>query len=124
MKSQKGRLTTFKPSDEEPLYDLDYDADLIAQSIAKQYQILPSAQEELSYKEWLLLLSGLMEDTPLGQIVLIRKEKDPKRIQNFSKYEKRVQHEWRSFLAKKKSEKAKPEDFAKMFEAAFSKMFS
>ncbi|MDO4864642.1 MAG: Gp15 family bacteriophage protein [Ruminococcus sp.] len=119
---RRGRTSPFPKSD--PWYDLEHDADLIAQSIAKQYQILPSKQEKLPYTEWLLLLSGIMEDTPLGQIVLIRKEDDPKRIKSFSVYEKRIHNEWRSFLANRKVKQgAKPEDFAKVFEATFAKMF-
>ena len=70
-------------------------------------------------------MSGIMEDTPLGRIVLIRKEDDPKRIANFSDYEKRVRNEWRSFIAHKKIENGgKPEDFAMRFSEMFSKMFS
>nr|MCR4889008.1 bacteriophage Gp15 family protein [Ruminococcus sp.] len=52
-------------------YDLEYDRELIVQSVAKQYGLLPSEQEEMSYSEWLLLVGGIMEDTPLGQTVLI-----------------------------------------------------
>jgi hypothetical protein len=109
----------------EVWYDLDFDADLITQSVAKQYKLLPSEQENIHYAEWLLLVSGIMGDTPLGQIVIIRKEKDPERIKCFTPYERRIHNEWRSFLAKTKlASGEKPEDYAKMFEAAFSKMFS
>lgn len=123
MSRRRQRSSPF-PSSEDVWYDLEHDADIIAQSIAKQYQILPSEQEKLRYSEWLLLIGGLMEDTPLGQIVLIRKEGDPERLKKFSNYEKRIRNEWRSFLANKKKEQGmKPEDVAKMFEAAFAKMF-
>ena len=65
-----------------------------------------------------------MEDTPLGQVVLIRKENDPERLKHFSNYEKRIRNEWRNFLAnKKKKQGMKPEDVAKMFEAACAMMF-
>lgn len=78
----------------------------------------------MHYSEWLLLVSGIMGDTPLGQIVIIRKEKDPERIKRFTPYERRIHNEWRSFLAKRKlASGEKPEDFAKMFEAAFSRLF-
>lgn len=66
-----------------------------------------------------------MEDTPLGQIVLIRKEDDPKRLANYTDYEKRIRNEWRSFIAHKKMEQGeKPEESAMRFAAMFSKMFS
>ena len=45
-------------------------------------------------------------------------------ITKSSQSEKRIRNEWRSFLANKKKEQGmKPEDVAKMFEAAFAKMF-
>ena len=97
------------------------------QSIAKQYQLLPSQQEELPYSEWLLLVGGIMEDTPLGQTVLIRKEKDPKRIKSFTPYERQIYIEWRSFTAARKltegGEKKRPEEFSLQFEKLFASMF-
>ena len=95
------------------------------QSVAKQYGILPSDQEELHYRDWLLLVGGIMEDTPLGRTVLIRKENDKERLKHFTQYEHRVRNEWRNFRAKQKmkTEHKKPEDFAGMFEKMFAKMF-
>lgn len=106
-------------------YDPEHDRDLIVQSIAKQYGILPSAQGELPYGEWAVLVSGIMEDTPLGQTVLIRKEEDRNRLKNFTKYEHRIRNEWRSFIAQQKTErdKMRPEDYAVNFEKMFASMF-
>ena len=64
-------------------YDLEYDRTLIEQSIAKQYRVLPSEQGDLHYSDWLKMVSGLMDDTPLGRIVMIRSENDKERIKNF-----------------------------------------
>ena len=97
------------------------------QSVAKQYGLLPSEQEELRYNEWILLVSGLMEDTPLGQIVLIRKEDNKDRLKNFTQYEHHIRNEWRNFRAKQKlisGDVRKAEDFAAQFEKMFAKMFS
>lgn len=121
MKSRRRKRSPFPNS--ESWYDLEYDKDLISQSIAKQYKLLPSEQEKIHYSEWLLLVGGLMEDTPLGQIVLIRKEKDRDRIKRFTPYEMRIHNEWRSFRTKKLLANAKPEDFSKQFEKMFSAMF-
>ena len=108
----------------EKWYDLEYDKDLIVQSVAKQYGILPSEQDEMHYGEWILLVGGLMEDTPLGQTVLIRKENDKERLKCFTRHEHRIRNEWRSFIAKQQlSRNKKPEDFAKMFEDMFKNMF-
>lgn len=44
-----------------------------------------------------------MPDTPLGRIVSIRAEKDPKAIAKFSKEEKRIRNDW----LRRKNQKAK-----------------
>lgn len=123
MKSRRRKRTPFPSPNSEVWYDLEHDAELITQSVAKQYKLLPSEQEKIHYSEWLLLVGGLMEDTPLGQIVLIRKEKDRDRIKRFTPYEMRIHNEWRSFRTKKLLANAKPEDFSKQFEKMFSAMF-
>ena len=56
---------------------------LIEQSIAKQYRVLPSEQGDLRYSDWIKMVSGLMDDTPLGRIVMIRSETDKERIKIF-----------------------------------------
>jgi len=64
-----------------------------------------------------------MEDTPLGQVVLIRKESDRNRLKNFTKYEHRIRNEWQTFRAGQKSEKKSAESYAVDFEKMFSAMF-
>lgn len=123
MKSRRRKRTPFPSPNSEVWYDLEHDAELITQSVAKQYKLLPSEQEKIHYSEWLLLVGGLMEDTPLGQIVLIRREQDRDRIKRFTPYEMRIHNEWRSFRTKKLLANAKPEDFSKQFEKMFSAMF-
>lgn len=120
------RQTAFaKNRNEEVWYDLEHDKDLIAQSVAKQYGILPSEQEELHYSDWLLLVGALMEDTPLGMTVMIRRENDRKRLEHFTGHEHRIRNEWREFTAKKRigTETKKPEDYAGFFEKLFENMF-
>ena len=48
----------------------------------------------MSWGEFCSLLSGLMQDTPLGQIVGIRSEKDPKKIKNFTKEQRKIRNDW------------------------------
>jgi len=43
------------------------------------------------------LLSGLSADTPLGRVVAIRMEKDPKIIKKFGEWEKRIRSDWARF---------------------------
>ncbi len=82
----------------DDFYDLEYDAVLIEQSIAKQYHILPSQQEDLSYSDWAKLVSGLMNDTPLGKVVEIRSEDDAEIIKNMTKEQLAIRSEWQSFV--------------------------
>jgi hypothetical protein len=111
---------------EQTYYDPDFDRELILQSIAKQYHILPSEQEELHYSDWRRLVSGLMHDTPLGRVVNIRAETDDKIISNFGAYEKRVRSEWRAFRDTQIREKFTEADrleTARYFEKMFANMF-
>ena len=121
MKSQRTRIRF--PNSEEKWYDLDHDRELIEQSIAKQYHILPSEQGSLHYSDWRLLIGGLMEDTPLGQTVLIRKENSPDRLKNFTQHEHRIRNSWRNFRAQHMKSVQAPEQFAAMFERMFKNMF-
>lgn len=57
----------------------------------------------MSWAEFCSLLAGIMPDTPLGRIVAIRAEKDPKVIKKFSTDQKRIRSEW----ILRKSEKIK-----------------
>lgn len=67
---------------------------LIEQSIAKQYGILPSEQESLRYSDWAKMVSGLMEDTPLGRVVSIRSEDDPDVIRHMTPDQRRMRSDW------------------------------
>lgn len=48
----------------------------------------------MSWQEFCTLLSGILPETPLGKIVAIRAEKDPKVLQKFTPEQKRVRNEW------------------------------
>ena len=56
-----------------------------------------------------------MPNTPLGQIVSIRAEKDPKVIKNFSKDQKKIRSDW----LKRKNQKAKESGNSTIDWAAF-----
>ncbi|MDE5936257.1 MAG: hypothetical protein K2G83_02500 [Ruminococcus sp.] len=96
---------------------------MITQSVAKQYGILPNEQEEMHYTEWLLLVGGIMEDTPLGQTVLIRKENDRDRLKHFTQHEHRIRNEWREFRTEQKKIEISPEKMTEYWENMFSEMF-
>lgn len=98
---------------------------LIEQSIATQYGILPQEQGELPYSEWSKLVSGLMENTPLGKVVETRGESDPKVIARMNPWQRRIRAEWQSFLASKAAKRSRTELAAQMadLEAMLAKAF-
>ena len=85
-----------KRSQSESFYDLFEDYDIIEASFAQQYGIRLRAEDEMQWDEFVNLLAGLNGDTPLGYMVRIRSEKDPKIIKGFSRSEKKIREEWRS----------------------------
>ena len=94
MKRQK-RILIHPARKQESWYDLLDDYDLIEASFAKQYGIRLRNEQDMTWSEFATLLSGLMPDTPLGQIISIRAEKDKDIIKRFTKEQKRIQSDWR-----------------------------
>jgi hypothetical protein len=58
-------------------------------------------EEDITQAEYTKLLIGLSGDTPLGYVVGIRSEKDPKRIKQFTAQERKIRADWLRFLAQK-----------------------
>lgn len=79
---------------------------MIEQSIATQYGVLPDAQGELSYPAWAKLVSGLMDDTPLGRVVAIRAETDRQVIAKMTPWQRQIRSEWQSFKAKQQEQQS------------------
>ena len=68
----------------------------------------------MSWTEFCSMLSGIMPDTPLGRIVSIRAEKDPKVLKNYSKDQKRIRNDW--LLKRNKKLKENPEAYKAYWE--------
>lgn len=92
-------------------YDLEYDQTLIEQSIAKQYGIIPSKQPDLHYADWVKLVSGLMDDTPLGRVVAVRSEDNPDVLKGFTPAQHRIRSEWRDFQTKRQAQTMSMDDW-------------
>lgn len=75
-------------------YDILDDWELIEASFAKQYGIRLRREPDMTWAEFSALLSGLMPDTPLGEVVSIRSETDRKRIERFTPAQRRIYDEW------------------------------
>lgn len=86
----------------EQYYDLREDWDLIESSFAAQYSIRLRTTN-ISWNEFCSLLSGLMPETPLGNIVSIRSEKNVKVIKAFNPAQKRIHREWQLKAAKNRA---------------------
>lgn len=79
----------------ETYYDLFDDWDLIESSFAQQYGIrLRKQMRDMEWGEFTSLLSGLNSETPLGNIVRIRSEKDPETLKKFTAEERNIRSKW------------------------------
>lgn len=97
----------------DPGYDLFDDWDLIASSLKTQYGY--SVRKEIKSLCWGELsndIAGLNGDTPLGNIVRIRKETDPEIIKKFTAEEMKIRNEWQN----KSASKVSPENYKQAME--------
>lgn len=53
-------------------------------------------ETDMDWKEFTVLLSGIMPETPLGKIVAIRCEENKDILKNLSPEENRIRNDWRS----------------------------
>ncbi len=100
--TRKQRRDFVNPNSKVVWYDLHEDWELIESSLAKQYGMRIRHEREMSFQEFCTLVSGLMYDTPLGQIIAIRSESDPKVIKGFTAEQRRIRLEWLQKVAKSK----------------------
>ena len=87
-------------SNSEAWYDFEEDWELIASSLKTQYGY--SIRKEIETMSWAELssdISGLMGDTPLGNIVQIRSEDDRERLKNFTQDQKNIRWKYRMKMA-------------------------
>lgn len=79
-------------------YDIDEDWDLILISVAKKGVYVDEMsfekENDMYIKTFLRIVAGLEPETPLGYVVSIRSEEDPKIRKKFSDSEKRIWLEW------------------------------
>lgn len=59
---------------------------------------------DMEYREFLILLSGIMPETPLGKIIQIRSETDPDVLKHYTPEQKQIRDNW---LEKQRIEKMK-----------------
>lgn len=75
-------------------------------------------QEDITVAEYYRLLTGLMDDTPLGRVVEIRSTTDKDRIRNMTAHEKKIRSDWAKFRREHSQNSGKPNEIkisAEMF---------
>lgn len=105
-------------------YDIYDDWDLIEASFAMQYPTKDLYSDDMDWKEFTILLNGIMPETPLGNIIQIRAETNEEIIKNFSENERRIHNEWREKQLKLKYMNKSKEEVMKDISNMFRSMFS
>lgn len=82
------------------------DWELIVASFQSMYGLRLSQElGGMKWREFSALLSGLDNKTPLGRVVAIRAEDDPKQLKQFTPEMRRIRNRWRTRKAKKMPQK-------------------
>jgi len=118
MRRPRNDFAAKQTNHDDPGYDLIDDLELIEASFAQQYGIRLRIEDDMQWGEYISLLSGLNSKSPLGEVVAIRLEKDPKTIKRFTK----AQHKIRNDYRKKQARIISRDDYnraMKQFEAMF-----
>jgi hypothetical protein len=77
----------------------------------------------MSWGEFSTLLAGIMQKTPLGQIVSIRSEEDENLLKNFTSDQHKIRNEWRNRQVDDMPDEEKENEIKKLQEI-FAKAFS
>ena len=117
----KKHKNDFVNSNNDDYYDIVDDWRLIEASFFKQYGIRLRQISDMPWDEFCSYLSGIMPDTPLGNVVQIRSEDDKEILKNFTPEQKRIRSEWRNRMAKN-MDKKQAEDAIEMFKNMFKEL--
>ncbi|MEG0475036.1 MAG: Gp15 family bacteriophage protein [Carnobacterium sp.] len=115
------KKTFAKTVNREDWYDINDDWPLIEASFFKQYGIRLRTINDMPYDEFCSYLSGIMPDTPLGNIVQIRSEKDKEILKTFNDEQNKVRIEWLQRSVKKIDRKTN-DDAIEQFKQIFKKL--
>jgi Bacteriophage Gp15 protein. len=90
-----------------------------------QYTLREADIAVMEWREFSVLLAGILQDTPLGNIVRIRAEEDKDVLKNFSKEEHSIRNLWRNRHSaiegmSDEEKKEKVEELKNIFAKAFS----
>lgn len=106
-------------------YDIFEDWDLIEASFAMQYpskDLFAVGDDDMEWREFVTLLSGIMPETPLGQIIKIRSEDDDDILQHFTPEQHRIRNIWRNRQMQQVLKQSNKNEVMKQMKAMFKSM--
>lgn len=88
----------------------------------KQYGVRMYSEEfrQMTWDEFKSLLVGLSPDTPLGNLIQIRSEDDPKMLEHFTSAQRRIREEWRRKHTHVNTDEEAHRQFLSQIQAMFS----
>ena len=108
----------------EVFYDFYEDFDLIDASVTAQYGIrIRQEANSITWSEVKVLIKGLLPETPLGKVIAIRSENDPKVLKTFSKALHEERNSFRKRMADKKIDNGTFEEDMQKLENFFKVSF-
>ncbi|WP_442878181.1 Gp15 family bacteriophage protein [Anaerorhabdus sp.] len=97
---------------------------MIESSFAMQYPNKDIYDDGMDWQEFTTLLSGIMPETPLGQIVQIRSETDTNMIKKFNSSQKKIYNDWQQKILESMTDvekKQRSKEMQEQLRKAFSK---
>lgn len=79
-------------------------------------------EADMEWREFVTLLSGIMPETPLGQIIKIRAEDDDDILQHFTDEQHRIRNEWRNRQLQETIKQSNKNEVMKQMKAMFKSM--
>lgn len=124
MKRWRADFTNSQRERSNSWYDLREDWALIEASIASQYGIRLRQASDMPWSEFINLVTGLLPETPLGAVVKIRSEDDPKVLKQFNRDQLEIRNKWRERQALKQLDdpdilKKSMDNLSKMLKSMF-----
>ena len=98
---------------------------MIEASFAMQYpskDLFAVGDDDMEWREFVTLLSGIMPETPLGQIIKIRSEDDDDILQNFTPEQHRIRNIWRNRQMQQVLKQSNKNEVMKQMKAMFKSM--
>ena len=98
---------------------------MIEASFAMQYpskDLFAVGDDDMEWREFVTLLSGIMPETPLGQIIKIRSEDDDDILQHFTPEQPRIRNIWSNRQMQQVLKQSNKNEVMKQMKAMFKSM--